>query len=143
MQRFSGRCLCGQCQFSVAIDTLDVYACHCTLCQKWSGGIAMYIEAASAPDMIAQLSVPSHFASSSCGKRYFCPGCGCPICVMRTDSARYFIPWTLLDLTQDEQRRLVLAAEIYTESQPAFWRLTGQYARFNGEAIKSPGAYRR
>ncbi|HAG6943305.1 TPA: GFA family protein, partial [Salmonella enterica subsp. enterica serovar Typhimurium] len=20
---------------------LDVYACHCTLCQKWSGGIAM------------------------------------------------------------------------------------------------------
>ncbi|MCU7087776.1 GFA family protein, partial [Salmonella enterica] len=21
---------------------LDVYACHCTLCQKWSGGIAMY-----------------------------------------------------------------------------------------------------
>ncbi|HCC1216671.1 TPA: GFA family protein, partial [Salmonella enterica subsp. enterica serovar Paratyphi C] len=24
---------------------LDVYACHCTLCQKWSGGIAMYLEA--------------------------------------------------------------------------------------------------
>ncbi|EAX6340518.1 TPA_asm: GFA family protein, partial [Salmonella enterica] len=22
---------------------LDVYACHCTLCQKWSGGIAMYL----------------------------------------------------------------------------------------------------
>jgi hypothetical protein len=31
-------------------------------------------------------------------------------------------------MSEDERRRLVLAAEIYTETQPAFWGLTGQYA---------------
>ncbi|EAA9673099.1 GFA family protein, partial [Salmonella enterica] len=37
MQTFTGRCLCGQSHFTVDVEMLDVYACHCTLCQKWSG----------------------------------------------------------------------------------------------------------
>ncbi|HBM1357081.1 TPA: GFA family protein, partial [Salmonella enterica subsp. enterica] len=32
--------------------------------------------------------------------------------------------------------RLILAAEIYTETQPAFWRLTGQYARLSGKEVE-------
>lgn len=49
MQTFTGRCLCGQSHFTVDVEMLDVYACHCTLCQKWSGGIAMYLEACGHP----------------------------------------------------------------------------------------------
>ncbi|USL59289.1 hypothetical protein IAQ00_05850 [Pantoea ananatis] len=49
--------------------------------------------------------------------------------LLLTDSQRYFISCKQPDLTEDVQRRLVPAAEIYTEAQPAFWRLTGQYAR--------------
>jgi hypothetical protein len=40
-------------------------------------------------------------------------------------------------MSEDERRRLVLAAEIYTETQPAFWGLTGQYARFSGAEIEA------
>jgi hypothetical protein len=47
-------------------------------------------------------------------------GCGCPLWFKLTATARYFIPWTLLEMSEDERRRLVLAAEIYTETQPAF-----------------------
>ncbi|WP_458251767.1 GFA family protein [Pantoea ananatis] len=46
---FTGRCFCDACQFAVEIDKLNVHAGHCTLCQKRSGGIAIYIKAASAP----------------------------------------------------------------------------------------------
>ncbi|VEB83426.1 Uncharacterised protein [Citrobacter koseri] len=70
-------------------------------------------------------------------KRYFCSGCGCPLWFRLTESDRYFMPWTLLELTEDERRRLILAAEIYTETQPAFWRLTGQYARLSGKEIEA------
>jgi hypothetical protein len=42
---------------------LDVYACHCTLCQKWSGGIAMYLEASAHPLMSPESAEPSHFPS--------------------------------------------------------------------------------
>ncbi|WP_443094393.1 GFA family protein [Pantoea allii] len=44
MQRFSGHCLCGKCQFLLQADRLDMSACHCTRCKKGSGGIAMYPE---------------------------------------------------------------------------------------------------
>ncbi|SUG29424.1 Glutathione-dependent formaldehyde-activating, GFA [Salmonella enterica subsp. arizonae] len=51
MQTFTGRCLCGRSHFTVDVEMLDVYACHCTLCQKWSGGIAMYLEACGQPQL--------------------------------------------------------------------------------------------
>ncbi|WP_449545431.1 GFA family protein [Lelliottia amnigena] len=137
MQRYTGRCLCGMSHFSVNIENLDVYACHCTTCQKWSGGIAMYIETAGAPAEEQGSIAPSHFSSSARGERWFCPGCGCPLWYELTPTERYFVPWTLLELSEDERRRLVLAAEIYTETQPAFWRLTGQYARFSGTEIEA------
>ena len=61
MQTFTGRCLCGQSHFTVDVEMLDVYACHCTLCQKWSGGIAMYLEASAQPLMSPDSAEPSHF----------------------------------------------------------------------------------
>lgn len=79
---------------------------------------------------------PPHFSSSSRGERYFCSGCGCPLWFRLTDTDRYFIPWTLLELNEVDRRRLILAAEIYTETQPAFWRLTGQYARLSGKEVE-------
>ncbi|EKB7404765.1 GFA family protein [Salmonella enterica] len=79
---------------------------------------------------------PPYFSSSSRGERYFCSGCGCPLWFRLTDTDRYFIPWTLLELNEVDRRRLILAAEIYTETQPAFWRLTGQYARLSGKEVE-------
>lgn len=136
MQTFTGRCLCGQSHFTVDVEMLDVYACHCTLCQKWSGGIAMYLEASAHPLMSPESAEPSHFPSSNRCERFFCSGCGCPLWFTLTDSDRYFIPWTLLELNEVDRRRLILAAEIYTETQPAFWRLTGQYARLSGKEVE-------
>lgn len=78
MQTFTGRCLCGQSHFTVDVEMLDVYACHCTLCQKWSGGIAMYLEACGQPQLAPLSPEPPYFSSSSRGERYFCSGCGCP-----------------------------------------------------------------
>lgn len=34
MQIYTGHCLCGMSHFSVNIENLDVYACHCTTCQN-------------------------------------------------------------------------------------------------------------
>lgn len=140
MQTFTGRCLCGQSHFTVDVEMLDVYACHCTLCQKWSGGIAMYLEACGQPQLAPLSPEPPYFSSSSRGERYFCSGCGCPLWFRLTDTDRYFIPWTLLELNEVDRRRLILAAEIYTETQPAFWRLTGQYARLSGKEVEEMDA---
>ncbi len=89
MQTFTGRCLCGQSHFTVDVEMLDVYACHCTLCQKWSGGIAMYLEACGQPQLAPLSPEPPYFSSSSRGERYFCSGCGCPLWFRLTDTDRY------------------------------------------------------
>ncbi|WP_249419112.1 GFA family protein [Citrobacter sp. RHB25-C09] len=97
----------------------------------------MYLEASGQPMMDPDAPDPSHFSSSSHGVRYFCSGCGCPLWFKLTDTSRIFIPWTLLELNEFDTRRLILAAEIYTETQPAFWRLTGQYARLSGKEVEA------
>ena len=36
--KIEGGCRCGACRYSLAVDRLPpVYACHCHLCQRWSG----------------------------------------------------------------------------------------------------------
>ena len=33
-----GRCRCGTCSYEIAVDDLPwIYACHCHICQRWSG----------------------------------------------------------------------------------------------------------
>ncbi|VEA34501.1 Glutathione-dependent formaldehyde-activating, GFA [Salmonella enterica subsp. enterica] len=100
MQTFTGRCLCGQSHFTVDVEMLDVYACHCTLCQKWSGGIAMYLEACGQPQLDPLSPEPPYFSSSSRGERYFCSGCGCPLWFRLT---RYRSLFYSLDLTGTER----------------------------------------
>jgi len=44
---YSGRCLCGATRYRLAGEPLMVYACHCTDCQKRSGGafgISLWVE---------------------------------------------------------------------------------------------------
>ncbi len=48
----------------------------------------------------------------------------------------YQMDFCQLELNEVDRRRLILAAEIYTETQPAFWRLTGQYARLSGKEVE-------
>ena len=122
MHLFKGRCLCGMSQFSVSLNHLMYMPV--TVRNARSGQAALpCILRRRASRLVEQDSIaPSHFASSARGERWFCPGCGCPLWFKLTATARYFIPWTLLEMSEDERRRLVLAAEIYTETQPAlFW----------------------
>ena len=107
MQTFTGRCLCGQSHFTVDVEMLDVYACHCTLCQKWSGGIAMYLEASAQPLMSPDSAEPSHFLLQIVVNVSSVPVAGARCGFTLTGSDRYFVPWTLLELNEVDRRRLV------------------------------------
>lgn len=47
----------------------------------------------------------------------------------RKNGEPFFIPWTALELTSDDKCSLVFIAEIFTEAQTDFIKLTGNYRR--------------
>jgi hypothetical protein len=49
----SGQCRCGACTYEIATDDLPrVYACHCHICQRWTGS-AFSLQALVAEDRLA------------------------------------------------------------------------------------------
>lgn len=71
----SGRCLCGA--VAITVDGAHdprVGACHCRMCQRWSGGLFLCFEAeASAVTVDGEVT---RYRSSAFAERAFCPRCG-------------------------------------------------------------------
>jgi hypothetical protein len=74
----SGRCLCGDIQFSVQLPSKWVAHCHCTLCRRSSG--AAFVTWVGLEEAHCQIADPSSrlrwYRSSAGGERGFCSHCG-------------------------------------------------------------------
>lgn len=77
MQMRTGKCLCGAIRFRAEIGT-DVQACHCTECQRWTGGGPLYSVAAQKLEIDGEESISAYHASEW-GERGFCGTCGSPL----------------------------------------------------------------
>ena len=76
---FEGRCSCGEVRFRMSSPPLIVHACHCTECQRLSGG-AFAINALIEADRVEILSgapepVPVIGTSGKPQSIYRCPRC--------------------------------------------------------------------
>ena len=77
----TGGCICGAVRYTVTAAPIEVYACHCTQCQRitssaFSLGVVIPDEAFSATGKPA-ISVPGGVADSGRVKtRWVCPDCG-------------------------------------------------------------------
>ena len=70
-----GRCLCGA--VTIRIDgehDPKPGACHCRMCQRWSGGLFLCFDAAF--EAVTVEGPVTRFASTSFAERVFCPVCG-------------------------------------------------------------------
>ena len=94
-----GKCLCGDIEFSVDIQTdpFKIYQCHCSLCKKQSGSSAnsaTIIEATHfkwiKSENIKSWQKETGFSS------HFCTNCGCPV-PNAFASKYYWIPVGLLE----------------------------------------------
>ena len=71
----TGHCLCGAVTVTVR-GTHDprVGACHCRMCQRWSGGLFLCFTAAL--EAVTVTGEVRRYRSSSFAERAFCPACG-------------------------------------------------------------------
>ena len=118
-----GRCLCGAVTVTVSGAPEGwVGACHCRMCQRWSGGLFLCFDAKEGS--VAVEGPVRRYASSAFAERAFCEVCGTHLWMRDTrDGAGYDLMPGLFDDTKDWPLR----SEIYTDCALASVRLAGDH----------------
>jgi hypothetical protein len=124
----TGHCLCGAVTVRVAGE-LDprVGACHCRMCQRWSGGLFVcFTAAASAVSVTGEVT---RYRSSAFAERAFCARCGSHLWF--NDVAEGAAPksYELMPGLFDAARGWPLRSEIYVDRALASIHLAGDHPR--------------
>lgn len=76
---YPGHCLCGRISFRLNAEPLTLYACHCTDCQRRSGGallLAMWVQRESLELLEGEAELVSSVANDGRERRNrVCPAC--------------------------------------------------------------------
>lgn len=121
-----GRCLCGA--VTIRIDGLHdprPGACHCRMCQRWTGGLFLSFEVAE--EAVTVEGPVSRYASSEFSERGFCTTCGSHLWMrdFEGESPGYELMPGLFDAARDWPLR----SEIYTDRAMAAVGLNGDHPR--------------
>lgn len=126
----TGHCLCGAVHITVAgWHEHVVGACHCRMCQRWSGGVFLCFQAeASAVTVQGEVA---RFRSSSFAERAFCPRCGSHLwfCDVEEGEGAQPTHYELIPGLFDAARGWPLRSEIYVDRAMACVSLAGEHRR--------------
>ncbi len=133
----TGSCLCGKCKFSFDTENLEIGACHCSMCRKWTGGLSMAMHINS-PVIFEDESFVKWYSSSEWGMRGFCSECGSNLAwSMKDKSMMCPSVWSL-----DDDSDIQFSTEVFIDEKPKYYsfandtkKMTGAevFAEFSGE----------
>lgn len=114
MKTYTGNCLCGAVGVKANLNTDSFYACHCSMCQKWGGGVTLSVDSGSDVTFSAQEMI-SVFSSSAWAERGFCKNCGTHLFYRLKANQSYYLPFGLLSGTEDMR----FTSQIFIDKKPA------------------------
>ena len=124
----AGHCLCGAVTITVAgAHDPRVGACHCRMCQRWSGGLFLCFTADAAA--VSVDGEVARYRSSPFAERVFCPRCGSHLWfndVGEDGTPRHY---ELMPGLFDAARGWPLRSEIYVDRAMASLTLAGAHRR--------------
>lgn len=121
-----GQCLCGAVRITVeGGHDPQIGACHCRMCQVWSGGLFVCFEAGA--DAVHVTGDVARHASSGFSERAFCRSCGSHLWMRDTDRAD--APFDLMPGLFEAAHDWPLRSEIYCDRAMAAIRLEGAHER--------------
>ena len=124
----TGHCLCGAVTITVAGEhDPSVGACHCLMCQRWSGGLFLCFTADAAA--VTVTGEVSRYRSSAFAERAFCPRCGSHLLFSDVDDDGKPRSYELMPGLFDAARSWPLRSEIYVDRAMASVRLEGDHRR--------------
>jgi hypothetical protein len=134
--QMTGHCLCGAVTVRVAGGhDPRPGACHCRMCQRWSGGLFLCFNADA--DGVAIDGPITRHASSDFAERAFCSVCGSHLWMRdRTGNTYDLMPGLF-----DEARDWPLRSEVYADRAMASVRLEGDHRRATRAEYENKNQY--
>ncbi len=121
-----GHCLCGAVKITVeGPHDPRIGACHCRMCQRWSGGLFVCFNADFAA--VTVKGEVRSYPSSDFSERAFCPRCGSHLWFRDTDKAE--AGYELMPGLFDQAPNFPLRSEIYIDRAIDALRLSGDHKR--------------
>jgi len=124
----TGHCLCGAVTITVEGDhDPRVGACHCRMCQRWSGGLFLCFTATATA--VTVRGEVTRYRSSAFAERAFCPRCGSHLWFNDVDTGGEPPRYELMPGLFDAARNWPLRSEIYVDRAMASVHLLGEHRR--------------
>lgn len=111
----SGHCLCGAVTISATVSN-QLGACHCKMCQRWSGSALLSVEVLDNLNITGEENI-TVYDSSEWADRAFCKCCGSHLFFRSKKSQTYYIPIGLLD----DVTGIQFQSQIYIEKKPDYY----------------------
>ena len=130
MPQMTGACRCGQVRYKADAEPIFTGICHCTSCQKESGGAFNIVVAVPQAALAMDGSPKSYASTGDSGKQIvsrFCPNCGSTL----VSEAEIMPGVSMIRAgTLDDRSWVNPAMEIYCDSAQPWVQLGGGMQRF-------------
>ncbi|WP_152047921.1 GFA family protein [Aureimonas psammosilenae] len=124
----NGQCLCGGVRLTAWPRKVEMDACHCGTCRRWSGGVFLAVPCERIE--IADESTLGLYASSEWGERGFCFTCGSSLFWRMQDGSGDIAVSTQLFESPD---RFLFAEEIFIDHKPSNYEFAGERKRLTAD----------
>ncbi len=132
-----GGCLCGAVRYEVTEAPVDVYYCHCRICQRSAGSpvnVTARLPRAGFRLLRGELKFYSHIAL---GERGFCPNCGSGLCYRPLDKS--WLDWIWVKVASlDEPERIRPQRHVGIESQMPWFEVHDELPRMASDEGGDP-----
>lgn len=133
----TGGCLCGAVRYRLTKPVHNIDACHCNMCRKHSGGIALGL---NVPDGGIEWSGEENiqtYQSSDWAERGFCKICGSGLFWRMTADGPAHGHLSLGAGSLDDMNGLPLSTEIYVDEKPDSYALAGETKKMTGAEVEA------
>ncbi len=125
-----GRCLCGAVTFSADVAKLEIDACHCEMCRRWSAGPYIGLPH-DGPVRFTGVDNIGRYKSSEWAERGFCKACGSSLFYHLLGTDHYSFSAGSLD----DANGLDLVAQIFIDEKPDYYDFANETPKLTGAEV--------
>lgn len=129
MSALKGQCLCGAVKFEATPSKVEMDACHCGMCRRWSAGPMMTVNCSDVS--IADEAALGAYPSSEWAERCFCKTCGSSLFWRMRDGSLISVSAQAFD----DPSQFPFEIEIYVDEKPSNYAFANPTRKMTGAEV--------